>query len=162
MQEKKAYVVGINGNMVNVAFTEKVMKNEVAFIHVGDKKLKGEVIRIKKNIASLQVFEMTNGISVGDEVEFTKKLLSVKLGPGLLTQVYDGLQNPLPKLAENCGFFLQRGIYLDPIERKEWEFTPLVKVGDKLKPSYAFGMVKEGIFDHKIMVPFYIKNKIIL
>lgn len=154
----QAYVVGINGNMVNVAFSQKVMKNEVAYICVKDQKLKGEVIRIKDNIASLQVFERTNGISIGDKVEFTKELLSVKLGPGLLTQVYDGLQNPLPELAQKCGFFLERGVYLDPIENKEWDLKTLAKVGDKLRPSSAFAQVKEGIFDHKIMIPFSFKE----
>ena len=78
---------------------------------------RGEVIRISGDAVSMQIYEMTNGIQVGDEVELTGELLSVELGPGLLTQVYDGLQNPLPKLAEQCGFFLERGVYLDPIPR---------------------------------------------
>ncbi|MBR0521472.1 MAG: V-type ATP synthase subunit A, partial [Spirochaetales bacterium] len=77
-----------------------------------------------------------------------------ELGPGLLTQIYDGLQNPLPSLAENCGFFLQRGVYLDPIPNKDWEFTPVAKVGDTLRPGDTFGTVPEGIFTHRIMLPF--------
>ena len=89
-------VTGVNGNMVNVRFDDKVIKNEVGYIHVGETRLKSEIIRITDGVASMQVYEMTGGIKVGDEVEFTGEMLSVELGPGLLTQVYDGLQNPLP------------------------------------------------------------------
>ena len=80
---------------------------------------------------------MTNGIQVGDRVELSGELMSVELGPGLLTQVFDGLQNPLPELAQQCGFFLQRGVYLDPIPNKDWEFTPLVKPGDHVSAGDA-------------------------
>ncbi|HKM06054.1 MAG TPA: V-type ATP synthase subunit A, partial [Sphaerochaeta sp.] len=125
-------VIGVNGNMVSVEFDSAISKNEVGYICLGDVKLKGEVIKINKNVASLQVFEMTDGISVGDPVEFSHEMLSVELGPGLLQQIYDGLQNPLPELAEQCGFFLQRGVYLDPIPNLDWDFTPCVKVGDVL------------------------------
>lgn len=154
MARNKGHVTGVNGNMVNVAFDDHVIKNEVGYILVGNERLKGEVIRVNNGVASLQVYEMTNGIAVGDEVEFTDELLSVELGPGLLTQVYDGLQNPLPDLAEKCGFFLQRGVYLDPIPNKDWPFTPKVKVGDPIFAGDTIGTVPEGLFTHQIMVPF--------
>ncbi len=154
MTKSTGYVAGVNGNLVTVTFDGAISKNEVGFVHVGDTKLKGEVIRINGNKASMQVYEMTNGIQVGDKVEFTGEMMSVELGPGLLTQIYDGLQNPLPSLAEKCGFFLQRGVYLDPIPNKDWEFTPSVKVGDVVVPGSCLGTVPEGIFSHKIMVPF--------
>ena len=154
MAKTIGHVAGVNGNLVTVSFDGAISKNEVAFVHAGDTKLKGEVIRVNGSKASMQVYEMTNGIQVGDEVEFTGELMSVQLGPGLLTQIYDGLQNPLPSLAENCGFFLQRGVYLDPIPNKDWEFTPVKKVGDTLRPGDCFGTVPEGIFTHKIMLPF--------
>ena len=115
MGNNKGHVVSVNGNMVNVEFTGAITKNEVGYIILGNTRLKSEVIRINSNIASLQVYEMTGGVAVGDEVEFTGELLSAELGPGLLTQIYDGLQNPLPQLAEECGFFLQRGVYLTAI-----------------------------------------------
>jgi V/A-type H+-transporting ATPase subunit A len=140
--------------MVTVEFDGAISKNEVGFIHVGDIRLKGEVIRINGNAASLQVFEMTGGIKVGDTVEFTHEMLSAELGPGLLQQIYDGLQNPLPDLAAQCGFFLERGVYLDPIPNKDWEFTPVAKVGDKVRPADTLGTVPEGLFTHQIMVPF--------
>ena len=100
-------IIGINGNLLKVNFQQPVILNEVAYacIESSDLKLKCEVIRIRGNNAELQVFEDTTGLKVGDSVEFTGELLSVELGPGLLTQVFDGLQNPLPALAEKCGFF---------------------------------------------------------
>ena len=159
MSLKTGHVVGVNGNLVNVQFDESVIKNEVGYIKVGDTRLKGEVIRITDSVASLQVYEMTEGIKVGDEVEFSGELLSVELGPGLLTQVFDGLQNPLPVLADKCGFFLQRGVYLDPIPDVEWDFTPSRKVGDVVVAGDFFGSVPEGIFTHKIMVPFTIQGE---
>ncbi|MEA4860553.1 V-type sodium ATPase catalytic subunit A [bioreactor metagenome] len=154
MANTSGRVLGVNGNMVTVEFDSAISKNEVGYIHVGDDRLKGEVIRINGNTASLQVFEMTNGIRVGDLVEFSQEMLSVTLGPGLLQQIYDGLQNPLPELASQCGFFLQRGVYLDPIPNNSWEFTPTVAVGAQLRVGDTFGTVPEGLFTHQIMVPF--------
>jgi V/A-type H+-transporting ATPase subunit A len=154
MKNNEGHVVGVNGNMVTVEFQGSIAKNEVGYIVVGDTHLKGEVIKIRGNLADMQVFEMTNGDAVGDRVEFAGEMLSVELGPGLLTQIYDGLQNPLPDLAEKCGFFLQRGIYLDPIPNRDWEFTPVVAVGDKVRPGDTLGTVEEGVFTHRIMVPF--------
>ncbi len=148
-------VIGVNGNMVSVQFEGDVSLNEVAYVVVGDKKLKSEVIRIKGSRAEMQVFEITKGIGIGDKVEFTNDLLSVELGPGLLSQIYDGLQNPLPQLAEQCGFFLDRGVYLQPLNRdKKWKFTPHVKPGDSVARGDTLGTTPEGIFTHRIMVPF--------
>lgn len=147
-------VLGVNGNLVSVNIEGSIKKNEVGFVLVGEKRLKGEVIRINDGVADMQIYEMTEGIKVGDSVEFTGELMSVELGPGLLTQVFDGLQNPLPDLAEKCGYFLERGEYLDPIPNKDWEFTPKVAVGDAVRPGDVLGIVPEGIFDHEIMVPF--------
>ena len=137
-------VVGVNGNMVVVEFEEHVMQNEVAYVTIGDEKLKAEVIRVRGKKADRQVFEDTVGVRVGDTVEFTNELLSVELGPGLLTQVYDGLQNNLPDLAEQYGFFLKRGAYLKALDYdSDWEFTPAAKVGDKLRSGQKLGSVPE-------------------
>lgn len=159
MKKVTGYVTGVNGNLVSARFSGSVRKNEVGFVKIGNDRLKGEVIRISGDAVSMQIYEMTNGIQVGDEVELTGDLLSVELGPGLLTQVYDGLQNPLPKLAEQCGFFLERGVYLDPIPDKEWEFTPCVKPGDAVLAGDAVGSVPEGQFTHLIMAPFDLKDE---
>ena len=159
MEKVTGYVTGVNGNLVSARFSGSVRKNEVGFVKIGNDRRKGEVIRISGDAVSMQIYEMTNGIQVGDEVELTGELLSVELGPGLLTQVYDGLQNPLPKLAEQCGFFLERGVYLDPIPDKEWEFTPCVKPGDAVLAGDAVGSVPEGQFTHLIMAPFDLKDE---
>ncbi|MBI4974857.1 MAG: V-type ATP synthase subunit A [Candidatus Omnitrophica bacterium] len=148
-------ITEINGNMVMVEFESYAVQNEVAYIIHGDERLKCEVIRIRGNKAETQVYESTSSIKVGEEVEFTDELLSAELGPGLLGQIFDGLQNPLPHIAEKCGFFLKRGVYLDPLPGdSEWEFTPLRKEGDKVKAGDKLGVVPEKIFKHYIMVPF--------
>ena len=125
MTDTKGKVVAVNGNMVSVEFDGDVSLNEVGYVKVEGKSLKGEVIRIRGNVAQMQVYEMTKGISTECEVEFTGDLLSVEVGPGLLGQVYDGLQNPLPLLAKKSGYFLERGVYLPALDdEKKWEFTP--------------------------------------
>ncbi len=148
-------VVGVNGNMVSVEFTDKVKQNEVAYVKAGNEALKAEVIRVKGSAADLQVFEDTAGIKVNNEVEFTDELLSVELGPGLLGQIFDGLQNPLPQLAEQHGFFLKRGEYLRALDGDHlWDFTPKVKDGHIVRAGDTIGTVPENMFEHKIMVPF--------
>jgi V/A-type H+-transporting ATPase subunit A len=154
MAISKGRVVGINGNMASVEVEGDVSLNEVGFIKIGETKVKAEVIRIRGSVVAMQVYEMTGGIGVGDEVEFSGELLSVELGPGLLGQIFDGLQNPLPELAAKCGFFLERGVYIKPLPKRSWEFTPTVKKGDVIHPSDQIGTVPEGIFEHFIMVPF--------
>ena len=159
MEKVTGIVTGVNGNLITAEFDGSVKKNEVCYVIVGDERLKGEVIRITNGVASMQVYEMTNGVKVGDRVELSGELLSVELGPGLLGQVYDGLQNPLPELADQCGFFLKRGVYLDPIPDKSWEFTPVAKVGDSVQAGDTLGTVPEGLFTHQIMVPFGLKDE---
>ncbi|MCC8017261.1 MAG: V-type ATP synthase subunit A [Lachnospiraceae bacterium] len=157
MTETRGKVVGINGNMVSVEFDGIVSMNEVCYVEVEGARLKSEVIRIRGNVAQVQVYEMTKGIACGDNVEFTGDLLSAELGPGLLGQVYDGLQNPLPLLAEQAGWFLERGIYVDSLNgEKKWDFTPTAKPGDRVKAGEYVGTVPEGPFTHKIFVPFYL------
>ena len=159
MTENKGKVVSVNGNLVSVRFEGNVSMNEICYVNVDNTKLKSEVIRIRGNIAQIQVYEMTGGIKCGDDVEFTGEMLSAQLGPGLLGQIYDGLQNPLPILAEQAGWFLERGIYADGLNaEKKWEFTPTAKPGDILRAGEYIGTVPEGPFTHKIFVPFYLQG----
>ncbi|WP_187982689.1 V-type ATP synthase subunit A [Borreliella bavariensis] len=152
----KGKVVGVNGNLVTIEVEGSVSMNEVLFIKTAGRNLKAEIIRVRGNEVDAQVFELTKGISVGDVVEFTDKLLTVELGPGLLTQVYDGLQNPLPELAIQCGFFLERGVYLRPLNKdKKWNFKKTAKVGDSVIAGDFLGFVIEGTVHHQIMIPFY-------
>ncbi len=159
MSECSGRVVGVSGNMVTVAFQGDVRMNEVAFVRLPDPKetlrLKAEVIRVRKGECDLQVFEDTRGLRVGDEVEFTGELLAIELGPGLLSMTYDGLGNPLDALAIRCGYFLQRGVYLDTLDRqRRWAWTPVARVGQRLQAGHALGLVPEAMFQHRIMVPF--------
>ena len=161
-------IVAVNGNMITVAFDGAVAQNEVGYAILGDKRLMAEIVRVRGSRCDLQVFDATTDLSVGDKVEFTGELLAAELGPGMLTQVYDGLQNPLADLAKEASkiskdaeFFLQRGMYLPGLPRdKKWDFHPTAKVGDRVTAGEALGWVTEGIFDnktmpgHKIMVPF--------
>ncbi len=157
MIKTQGTVVNVNGNLVSIAFNGNVSMNEICYVKVDNTLLKSEVIRIRGNIAQAQVYEMTGGIKYGDEVEFTGEMLSAELGPGLLGQIYDGLQNPLPLLAERAGWFLERGNYADGLNKEKlWEFTPTAAVGDILKAGDYVGTVPEGAFVHKILVPFYL------
>ena len=155
MTENTGKVTGINGNLVSVEFSGNISMNEICYVDVEGASLKSEVIRIRGNTAQIQVYEMTGGIRCGDPVRFTGDMLSAELGPGLLGQIYDGLQNPLPVLAEQAGWFLERGVYADSLDpEKKWTFTPLVKAGDRLRAGDCVGTVPEGSFVHKIFVPF--------
>ncbi len=159
MTGSKGKVVGVTGNMVTVEIHGDVLMNEVGYVNVGEQRLKSEVIRIRGKRAELQVFEMTRGIGIGDPVDFTHELLSVEVGPGLLGQIYDGLQNPLPLLAEQSGFFLKRGVYLSALPKeKKWNFTPAVNIGDLVSRADTLGTVPEGIFKHRVMVPFNLRD----
>ena len=155
MANRIGTVVKVSGNMVTAQTEGLIIQNEVAYVVHSDERLKSEVIRVKANKAEMQVYESTSGIKVGEEVEFSGELLSVELGPGLLGQIFDGLQNPLPEIARQCGFFLKRGAYLKALaEDEEWDFTPLAKTGQMVQAGDKLGFVPEKIFRHFIMVPF--------
>jgi len=148
-------VTAVNGNMVSVQSSGTVTMNEVAYIESGERSLKSEVIRIRGNSVQVQVYEITKGIKVGNRVRFTDELLSVELGPGLLGQIFDGLQNPLPKIAEQVGYFLEPGLYLKALPRDaKWHFTPSAHVGDAVRRGEPLGWVPELHFQHQIMLPF--------
>ena len=148
-------VVKAFGNLLQVAFEGDIRQGEVAMVHVDGQQLKAEVIEIVGSEAKIQVFEDTRGIQLATEVSFTGDLLEAELGPGLLTSIFDGLQNPLVDVAEVSGYFLPRGIYLPSVDRKKsWEFEPKAKVGDQLLRGETIGTTMEGRFTHQIMVPF--------
>ncbi|TVP97378.1 MAG: V-type ATP synthase subunit A [Planctomycetaceae bacterium] len=151
-----ARVLGVNGNIVRIAVDSgPIMKNEVAFVRVGEERLKSEVLRVYGNIADLQVFEDTDGVRHGDPVELTGRMLSLTLGPGMLGVIYDGLQNPLVTLAEMDGFFLKRGRDLYPLDANQtWDFQPVKRPGDRVQAGDALGHVDEKNIRHRIMAPF--------
>lgn len=139
-----------------------LVKNEVVYIlpsKLGEggrqERLKAEILRVRGNTADAQVYESTQGVAVGDPVEQSGELLSVELGPGLLGQVYDGLQAPLANVAAEYGIFLPRGAQVASLDTNaKWSFTPIVQLGDEVRAGDVIGTVPEGRFVHKIMVPF--------
>lgn len=150
-------VVGIVSNLVTVQTNGPVAENEICYIETGGTKLMAEVIKVKGDSASVQVYESTRGLKNGDSVEFEGKMLEATLGPGLLSSTYDGLQNDLSTMT---GVFLKRGEYTDPLDHEKlWEYKPLAKVGDKVSAADWIGEVKEGWLPHKIMVPFKLKGE---
>jgi V/A-type H+-transporting ATPase subunit A len=134
----------------------------VGYAVLGEKRLMAEIVRVRGTRCDMQVFESTTELMVDDRVEFTGNLLAAELGPGILAQVYDGLQNPLPELAREVekedaqkSFFLQRGMYLPGLPReRKWDWHPTAAPGARLTAGEELGWVTEGIFHHKIMVPF--------
>ncbi|MHC4672054.1 MAG: V-type ATP synthase subunit A [Planctomycetota bacterium] len=149
-------IIAVFGSLVIAEADDRVVQNSVGYCVRSDQtKLLCEVIRVRGHMADLQVFEETRGLKVGDNVEFRREMLSVVLGPGLLGQIYDGLQNPLPELAKQVGFFLESGTYIHglPTDRN-WEFNPTVTAGVTVEPGDTLGTVPEGLFTHQVMVPF--------
>ena len=153
----KGKVIGIVSNLVTVQVDGPVAENELCYITLAGTPLLAEVIKVNGDKASVQVFESTRGLKNGDPVEFEGRMLEVTLGPGLLSSVYDGLQNNLTTMES---VFLKRGEYTDPLDHtKLWDFTPIAKVGDKVIAADWLGEVKEGWLPHKIMVPFSFKGE---
>ncbi len=149
-------VTGIVANLVTVQVDGPVAENELCYIKLHGTDLLAEVIKVNGDKASVQVFESTRGLRNGDSVEFLGRMLEATLGPGLLSSIYDGLQNDLTTMT---GVFLKRGEYTDPLDHEKlWDFTPIAKPGDKVIAADWLGEVKEGWLPHKIMVPFSFKG----
>ncbi|QEW07872.1 V-type ATP synthase subunit A [Nitrincola iocasae] len=169
-----ARVAGVRDDIVTIRLMKDdegeffaLVKNEVVYICPGrlpadgrQERLQAEVLRVRHGEADVQVFENTRGVSIGDVVVQSSRLLSVALGPGLLGQIYDGLQNPLELIAGQHGFFLPRGLDVDGIDQQQhWAFQPLVKIGSRVKAGDVLGKVQERRFNHKIMVPFNMRGE---
>lgn len=150
-------VTGIVSNLVTVVVDGPVAENELCYIDLSGTRLLAEVIKVNGDKASVQVFESTRGLKNGDNVEFLGRMLEATLGPGLLSSIYDGLQNDLTTME---GVFLKRGEYTEALDHKKlWSFTPIAKPGDKVIAADWLGEVKEGWLPHKIMVPFAFKGE---
>ena len=145
-------VIRIAGPVVRAIGLERVRLYDV--VQVGELGLIGEVIRLSEGATTIQIYEDTSGIRVGEPVRSTGLPLVAHLGPGLLGQVYDGLQRPLETLAEMSGEYIRRGEYASPLpEETRWQFTPGVSVGDAVGPGDVLGVVPESrMIDHRILV----------
>lgn len=164
-RKRKGVLVKIQDSLVSVRSTDEVIMGETALISVNGKQLKSEVLNVfpdtkipHANLVEMQVFEDLTHAKIGDEVEFEGTPLSVLLGPGLLTSVWDGLQNPLYVLRE-IDPYLRPGMKAAPLnEEKRWKFTPAVKAGQTVKGGDKIGATPEGRFEHQILIPFNFGN----
>ncbi|MEM3737237.1 MAG: V-type ATP synthase subunit A [Candidatus Bathyarchaeia archaeon] len=132
-------------------------------VRVGSERLIGEIIRIEGDKATIQVYEETSGLRPGEAIERTGKPLSAELGPGLISQIYDGIQRPLPSIQSLVGSFFKRGVVAHPLDRsKKWKFIPAVKVGAELVGGDILGTVQETpLVTHKILVPPNVSGKVV-
>ncbi len=149
----KGKIVRISGPVIEANNMRGAKMYDV--VRVGDENLIGEIIRLNEDVVTIQVYEDTNGLKPGEKVVSTDMPLSVELGPGLLTNIYDGIQRPLPTIYDETGDFIERGVETNAIDRKKkWHFKPTIKAGDKVKGCDILGEVQEtSIILHKIMVP---------
>ena len=157
---KSGKIIKVSGPLVVASGMEDANVYDV--VEVSKDKLIGEVIEMRGDQASIQVYEETTGIGPGDEVYTTGAPLSVELGPGMIEQMFDGIQRPLVGLRDEAGDFLERGVTVNPLNRdKKWEFKKVANVGDEVEPGDVLGTVEETpVVTHKIMVPNGIKGRV--
>ena len=152
MQTIKGVISGISGPTVTAKGMNGVKMHTTAF--VGKEGLLGEIVRIQGEQSIVQVYEDTTGLSIGEEVISYGKPLTIRLGPGLLSNVFDGIQRPLEVLRRETGNFIKKGVRFDVLLDKTWEFIPKVKIGDTIESGNVIGIVKENeSIEHKILVP---------
>jgi len=152
MSEQVGNITWISGPVVRARGSRHVGMLEL--VEVGDERLVGEVIGLRGDIITVQVYEETSGMQTGAPIFGTGLPLSVELGPGLIQSIYDGVQRPLPLIEKAMGSFINRGARFDPISReKKWKYTPKVKVGDEVKGGAILGIAMEtDTFEHRVMV----------
>lgn len=161
VNKKIGIINRISGPVVGVTGLEDARLHDM--VHVGESKLVGEVIRMSGQQATIQVYEETSGLKIGEPISGTGHPLIAHLGPGLMGQIFDGLQRPLTKLAEVEGNFLKRGISEDSLPQdRKWKFTPLVKAGDIVHGGNILGEVPETqSIKHRVMVPPNLSGEIV-
>ncbi len=152
MSEEKGVIYRISGPVVTAI---GIAPRMYEVVRVGNEGLMGEVIELHGDQSVIQVYEETSGVKPGEPVVRTGQTLSVQLGPGLLTQIYDGIQRPLPKLEETMGVFITRGVDADGLDlEKNWDFNANVKSGDEVSAGQVIGTVQETeTIEHRVMVP---------
>lgn len=152
-KSQKGRIIRISGPVIEADGMRGAKMYDV--VRVGEENLIGEIIRLNQDVATIQVYEDTTGLKPGEVVISTGMPLSVELGPGLLTNIYDGIQRPLPKIYEQTGDFIHRGVEAHALDhQKKWHFTPTIQAGDRVKGCDVIGEVQEtSIITHKIMVP---------
>ena len=158
---RQGNIIYINGPVVRADHMEDFMVREM--VMVGEKKLIGEVISLENDLGTIQVYEETSGLRMGEKVYGTGKPLSLKLGPGIIGNIFDGIERPLSKIYDSGFKFIPEGIGLISLdEKKSWEVEILVKPGDILKSGQVFARIQETtMIVHRVMVPPGIKGKVV-
>jgi len=159
--EARGTIIRIAGPVVSAKGLKGAKIYEL--VRVGEEGLMGEIISLKEDVGIIQVYEETSGLKPGDPVYLTGQPLSVELGPGIIGQIYDGVQRPLPDIKRKIGDFIKRGVIMPALSRdKKWRFLPTKKVGDYVCEGDVIGVVQETpLVEHKIMVPPGIEGKIV-
>ncbi|RLF36283.1 MAG: ATP synthase subunit A [Thermoplasmata archaeon] len=159
MQEGR--IVRVSGPVVEAKNMRGAKMYDV--VRVGDERLIGEIIRLNEDVATIQVYEETSGLKPGEKVVSTGAPLSVELGPGLLANIYDGIQRPLPAIRERSGDFIARGMDVPALDRKrKWKFKPKVRKGDRVVEGDIIGEVEEtSLVMHRVLVPPGINGKVV-
>lgn len=153
-------LIWISGPVVRARVTGPLSVLEQ--VEVGQARLAGEVIGLQHDVATIQVYEETNGLRPGEPLYGTGSPLSVLLGPGLLGNTYDGLQRPLAVIRDQQGIYLQRGSQADALPPKKWKFVPRVRVGDTVRPGLVLGAIREtALIEHRVLVPLGAEGKLI-
>lgn len=161
MSVNENVIYSINGPVVTVKDTNAFSMLEM--VYVGNARLIGEVISIKKELTTIQVYETTTGLKPGEPVYGTGQPISVTLGPGILRNIFDGIERPLEEIAKESGAFIPTGSHVDPLDKnKLWDVTMVVKVGDEVKGGDIYATIPEtDLITHKCMVSPYTKGKVI-
>ena len=161
MPENKNVIYGINGPVVTIKGKTELSMMEM--VYVGEKRLIGEVIKLEDDCTTIQVYEETTGLKPGEKVESTGNMLSLVLGPGIITNIFDGIQRPLSAIEKISGAFIGKGASVDAIDTsKKWDVTIDVKEGDYLESGQFYAHCQESpVITHKMMVPPYIRGKVI-
>ncbi|MFW6344518.1 MAG: V-type ATP synthase subunit A, partial [Sediminispirochaetaceae bacterium] len=143
----------VNGPVIEAKDIDDAMMMEL--VHVGDSRLVGEIVKLAYKRAIIQVYEDTTGVAPGDPVYGSGMPLSVELGPGLMGEIYDGIQRPLVKIREKSGVYIERGMEEPSLSRsRRWSFTPLIKSGDRIEGGHIIATVQESErVEHLILCP---------
>ncbi len=157
---QKKFIISVNGPVVESRGDGDFAMHDM--VYVGEHKIIGEVIKLDKEIATIQVYEETSGLRIGEEVIGTEAPLSITLGPGIIGNVFDGIERPLKALQKASGNFLEKGNNIDAIDRNSvWHFIPKIDVGSKVNLNTILGEVKETeVINNRIMNPFNINGEV--
>lgn len=152
-EEQEGTIIKVAGPVVKAEDLRGAEMYEV--VEVGEEGLIGEIIELEEDVATIQVYEETGGVMPGEKIVRTGEPLSLELGPGLISEIYDGIQRPLDKIQESSGAFIRRGVDVSPLDHeKEWEFEPTAEEGTEVQKGDILGVVQESpVIEHKVMVP---------